>query len=47
MSLIITFIVTPQGIVHVGRINPGQETLIIFRWAGKEAEVNSLNSTKS
>lgn len=46
MSLI-TFIGTPQGTDHVGKINPGQITLIIFKWAGNEAEINRLNSEKS
>jgi len=46
MSLI-TFIVTLQGTDHVGRINAGQKTLIIFKWAGNEAEVNRLNSEES
>lgn len=46
MSLI-TFIVTPQGTDLVGRINPGQITLIIFKWIGNEVEVNRLNSEKS
>jgi hypothetical protein len=45
MSLI-TFIVTPQGTDHVERINPGHVTLIIFKWAGNEAEVNRLYSEK-
>jgi len=46
MSLI-SFIVTLQGIDHVGRINLGQITLIIFKWAGNKAEVNRLNSEES
>jgi hypothetical protein len=46
MSLI-TFIVTQQGTDNVGRINLGLITLVIFKWVGKEAKVNRLNSEKA
>ena len=46
MSLI-TFIVTIQGTDHVAKINLGQITLVIFKWAGNETEVNRLNSEES
>jgi hypothetical protein len=47
MSRIITFIATLQGIDHVERCNSGQIILIIFRWAGKEGQVNKVSSEKN